>query len=113
MDWDRAAARGGRRLLLDRPERDRPRAGAVRACRSGAWNDRGRACLRPVAAGIPLLPPRPAPSRLGLAATIARHYLYETADEERIGVLKQSEDAELAGLAAKIDREEAYHRMHA
>jgi len=40
-------------------------------------------------------------------------YLYETADEERIGVLKQSEDAELAGLAAKIDREEAYHRMHA
>ena len=47
------------------------------------------------------------------AATIARHYLYETADEERIGVLKQSEDAELAGLAAKIDREEAYHRMHA
>ena len=28
-------------------------------------------------------------------------------------MLKQSEDAELAGLAAKIDREEAYHRMHA
>ena len=25
----------------------------------------------------------------------------------------ESDDAELAGLAAKIDREEAYHRMHA
>jgi ring-1,2-phenylacetyl-CoA epoxidase subunit PaaC len=47
------------------------------------------------------------------AATIARHYLYETADEERIAVLKQSDDPEIAGLAAKIDREEAYHRMHA
>ena len=27
--------------------------------------------------------------------------------------MKQSDDAEIAGLAAKIDREEAYHRMHA
>ena len=27
--------------------------------------------------------------------------------------LKQSDDPEIAGLAAKIDREEAYHRMHA
>ena len=47
------------------------------------------------------------------AATIARHHLYETADEKRIAALKQSEDPEIAGLAAKIDREEAYHRMHA
>src|SRR2546429_3621980 len=47
------------------------------------------------------------------AATIARHYLYETADEARIAALKQSDDPEIAGLAAKIDREEAYHRMHA
>src|SRR5256884_1022552 len=47
------------------------------------------------------------------AATIARHYLYEQADEQRIATLKQSGDPELAGLAAKIDREEAYHRMHA
>ncbi len=47
------------------------------------------------------------------AATIARHFLYETADEERIAALKQSDDPEIAGLAAKIDREEAYHRMHA
>ena len=45
--------------------------------------------------------------------TIARHYLYEQADAERLERLKQSEDADVAGLAAKIDREEAYHRMHA
>jgi ring-1,2-phenylacetyl-CoA epoxidase subunit PaaC len=47
------------------------------------------------------------------AKTIARHYLYEQADEQRIKALMESEDAEVAGLAAKIDREEAYHRMHA
>ena len=46
-------------------------------------------------------------------ATIARHVLYEQADEERLAALKASKDPELAGLAAKIDREEAYHRMHA
>jgi ring-1,2-phenylacetyl-CoA epoxidase subunit PaaC len=45
--------------------------------------------------------------------TIARHYLYETADAVRIEALKESGDADVAGLAAKIDREEAYHRMHA
>ena len=47
------------------------------------------------------------------AATIARHHVYESADEERLAALKESDDPELAGLAAKIDREEAYHRMHA
>jgi ring-1,2-phenylacetyl-CoA epoxidase subunit PaaC len=45
--------------------------------------------------------------------TIARHYLYEQADAERLERLKQSDDPEVAGLAAKIDREEAYHRLHA
>ncbi len=45
--------------------------------------------------------------------TIARHYLYEQADAERLERLKHSGDADVAGLAAKIDREEAYHRMHA
>ena len=45
--------------------------------------------------------------------TIARHYLYEEADAIRLDRLKQSDDPEVAGLAAKIDREEAYHRMHA
>jgi ring-1,2-phenylacetyl-CoA epoxidase subunit PaaC len=47
------------------------------------------------------------------AQTIARHVLYEEADARRIEELKASDDSEVAGLAAKIDREEAYHRMHA
>ena len=47
------------------------------------------------------------------AATIARHWLYETADSIRVAALMQSDWPELAGLAAKMDREEAYHRMHA
>jgi ring-1,2-phenylacetyl-CoA epoxidase subunit PaaC len=45
--------------------------------------------------------------------TIARHYLYEEADAKRLEQLRRSEDPEIAGLAAKIDREETYHRMHA
>jgi ring-1,2-phenylacetyl-CoA epoxidase subunit PaaC len=47
------------------------------------------------------------------ARTIARRYLYEQADEQRLAALKASDDPEVAGLAEKIDREEAYHRMHA
>jgi ring-1,2-phenylacetyl-CoA epoxidase subunit PaaC len=50
---------------------------------------------------------------LDWAQTIARHYLYEEADAIRLERLKRSDDPEIAGLAAKIDREEAYHRMHA
>jgi ring-1,2-phenylacetyl-CoA epoxidase subunit PaaC len=45
--------------------------------------------------------------------TIARHVLYEQADATRLERLKASDDAEVAGLAAKIDREEVYHRLHA
>jgi len=47
------------------------------------------------------------------AQTIARRVLYESADELRLEALKGSAGAAVAGLAAKIDREEAYHRMHA
>ena len=47
------------------------------------------------------------------ARTIARHVLYEAADELRIDRLKTSSDTAVAGLAAKIDREEVYHRLHA
>ena len=47
------------------------------------------------------------------AHTIARRWLYEVADEIRITALKDDSDPAVAGLAAKIDREEAYHRMHA
>jgi ring-1,2-phenylacetyl-CoA epoxidase subunit PaaC len=47
------------------------------------------------------------------AHTIARRWLYEVADQIRITALKDDADPAVAGLAAKIDREEAYHRMHA
>jgi ring-1,2-phenylacetyl-CoA epoxidase subunit PaaC len=47
------------------------------------------------------------------ARTIARHWLYETADALRIESLKASEEADVAALAEKIEREEVYHRMHA
>jgi ring-1,2-phenylacetyl-CoA epoxidase subunit PaaC len=47
------------------------------------------------------------------AATVARHYLYETADAVRIQALCGSSDPTLAGIAGKIDREEVYHRIHA
>ena len=47
------------------------------------------------------------------ARTIARRVLYEAADQLRLESLKASSDEAVAGLAAKIDREEAYHRMHA
>ena len=48
---------------------------------------------------------------LDWAHAIARRWLYETADEIRITALK--DDAKVGPLAMKIDREEAYHRMHA
>jgi ring-1,2-phenylacetyl-CoA epoxidase subunit PaaC len=47
------------------------------------------------------------------ARTIARHWLYETADSIRIAALAESSEPEVAGLAEKIGREEAYHRIHA
>jgi ring-1,2-phenylacetyl-CoA epoxidase subunit PaaC len=45
---------------------------------------------------------------LDWAHAIARRWLYEVADEIRIGALMEE-----LPLAAKINREEAYHRMHA
>jgi ring-1,2-phenylacetyl-CoA epoxidase subunit PaaC len=50
---------------------------------------------------------------LDWARTIARRWLYEVADEIRVAALMKDGDARVAGLAAKINREEAYHRMHA
>ena len=47
------------------------------------------------------------------ASTVARHFLYETADAARIEQLTGSGDETVAGIAAKIDREEVYHRIHA
>jgi ring-1,2-phenylacetyl-CoA epoxidase subunit PaaC len=51
--------------------------------------------------------------RMEWALTIARHWLYETADGLRLERLKASDGGDVAALAAKIDREELYHRMHA
>ncbi len=47
------------------------------------------------------------------ARTIARRVLYEAVDQLRLERLRSSPDEAVAVLAAKIDREEAYHRMHA
>jgi len=46
------------------------------------------------------------------AATIARRYLYDTADSARLGALAESSHRPLAELLAKIRREERYHLMH-
>lgn len=50
---------------------------------------------------------------LDWAHTIARRWLYEVADEIRIAALMSDADTTVTSLAAKINREEAYHRMHA
>ena len=50
---------------------------------------------------------------LDWARTIARRWLYEVADEIRIAAMMEDGDPAVSGLAAKINREEAYHRMHA
>jgi ring-1,2-phenylacetyl-CoA epoxidase subunit PaaC len=47
------------------------------------------------------------------ARTIARRVLYEAADAIRIEALRSAPSPELAGLAEKIDGEEAYHHLHA
>ena len=51
--------------------------------------------------------------KLEWARTIGRHWLYETADEIRLEALMASDDPEIAGIGAKIDREEPYPRMPA
>jgi len=52
-------------------------------------------------------------ARTDWAFTIARRYLYETADAVRLAALEDSSFAPLAGLVAKIQREERYHLAHA
>jgi len=47
------------------------------------------------------------------AGTIARRYLYDTADGVRLDALAGSSFAPLRDLVGKIRREERYHRMHA
>jgi ring-1,2-phenylacetyl-CoA epoxidase subunit PaaC len=45
--------------------------------------------------------------------TIGRRVLYEAADAVRLEWLQRCEDDDVRGLAAKIEGEERYHRMHA
>jgi ring-1,2-phenylacetyl-CoA epoxidase subunit PaaC len=47
------------------------------------------------------------------AATIARRYLYDTADAIRLDALRTSSYEPLRELVAKIRREERYHLLHA
>jgi ring-1,2-phenylacetyl-CoA epoxidase subunit PaaC len=46
------------------------------------------------------------------AHTMARRYLYETADEVRVESLLGSSHQGLANVLAKVSREERYHTMH-
>jgi ring-1,2-phenylacetyl-CoA epoxidase subunit PaaC len=52
-------------------------------------------------------------SRGDWAMTIARRYLYDTADAIRLEALAEGSWAPLAELVGKLVREERYHRMHA
>lgn len=47
------------------------------------------------------------------AFTLARHWLYDHADDVRLESLEGSSNTELAALARKIRREERYHLIHA
>jgi ring-1,2-phenylacetyl-CoA epoxidase subunit PaaC len=47
------------------------------------------------------------------AYTLARHWLYDTADEIRLESIELCSEADLAALARKIRREERYHLLHA
>ena len=47
------------------------------------------------------------------AMTIARRYLYDTADGIRLDALAESSWTPIAELVGKLIREERYHRMHA
>jgi ring-1,2-phenylacetyl-CoA epoxidase subunit PaaC len=51
-------------------------------------------------------------ARTDWAFSIARRFLYDTADARRLMVLAQSSYAPLAGIVSKIRREETYHRLH-
>jgi ring-1,2-phenylacetyl-CoA epoxidase subunit PaaC len=51
--------------------------------------------------------------RTDWAFSIARRFLYDTADAARLDLLVASTYAPLAGLVAKMRREETYHLLHA
>ncbi|HVM36180.1 MAG TPA: 1,2-phenylacetyl-CoA epoxidase subunit PaaC [Actinomycetota bacterium] len=45
--------------------------------------------------------------------TLARHWLYDSADDVRLEALEESSHGELRAVAAKLRREERYHLLHA
>ena len=47
------------------------------------------------------------------AYTLARHWLYDTADDVRLESLGETSHAELGALVTKLRREERYHLIHA
>ena len=47
------------------------------------------------------------------AYTLARHWIYDTADALRLEALESTSEARLASLVTKIRREERYHLIHA
>ncbi len=47
------------------------------------------------------------------AYTLARHWLYDEADDIRLGILETSSHEPLAQLATKMRREERWHLLHA
>lgn len=47
------------------------------------------------------------------AYTLARHWLYDTADDVRLEALADTAHDELRALVTKLRREERYHRIHA
>lgn len=47
------------------------------------------------------------------AFTLARHWLYDHADDIRLAALEGSAHKELSAIAAKLRREERYHLLHA
>ena len=74
---------------------------------------RRRARVRPHARRVPLRTARrAAPARVG-ADDRAALALRDSRRDPARGAASASDDPELAGLAAKIDREEVYHRIHA
>ena len=107
-------ARGGRRVLVDRAERDRPRARALRARRARLGTTADELAFDREPGRVPLRAARRAAARARLGAhDRAALPLRDGRRRSGSSALKASDDAEVAGLAAKIDREEAYHRMHA
>lgn len=47
------------------------------------------------------------------AYTLARHWVYDTADAIRLEALRETADEDLKALAMKMSREERYHLIHA